>query len=58
MAGLNIYLMVSEGRVIGKTNTPRDAITQTGRPPSGRKAKEGKFHFRALSKTTDKAGAK
>ena len=57
MAGLNIYLMVSKGRVIGKTNTPRDAITQTGWPPSG-KAKEGKFHFRALSKTTDKAGAK
>ena len=31
MAGLNIYLMVSEGRAIGKTNTPRDAITQTVR---------------------------
>ena len=30
MSGLNLYLMVSEGRVIGKTNTPRDAITQTG----------------------------
>ena len=57
MAGLNIYLMVSEGRAIGKTNMPRDAITQTAWPPSG-KAKEGKFYFRALSKTRDKARAK
>ena len=42
MAGLNIYLMVSEGRAIGKTNTPRDAITQAGPPPSG-KRKRGSF---------------
>ena len=44
MEGLDIYLVVSQGRAIGKTNTPRDAITQTAWPPSG-KAEEGEVSF-------------